>query len=200
MTNFDLIPDIDNLETLFIMESPHIKELETGIPCSGTTGIRMSVAIFDNSNVAFGKILSTKQDYTLKYGIMNSFPFALGLTSQLPIEQQPFTKIKNINYTTRNEFYKQHLNLLRKIGNVEEHTQFKARLINYINNAPNLKHLVFCGYISQAMYLYSFNQAVLPYNKLTLLKTKREKETYIIFVNHPSEKNEVWDFKLSNLS
>lgn len=199
MTNFDLISDINKLETLFIMESPYIEELASGIPCSGKTGKRMSVEIFGDGYDAFGKVLNTKQDFTLKYGIMNSFPFALGLAQQLPKEQQIFTKIKDIKYTTRYEFYNQHLNVLASIDNVEEHTQFKTRLLQYINNAPNLKHLIFCGYIAQAMYLHAFKQAALPYNKLTLLKTKREKPTYILFVNHPSEKNDKWDFKISSI-
>ena len=199
MTNFDLIPDIDKLETLFIMESPYIEELKTGIPCSGGTGKRMSAQIFGNNDEAFGKLLSSKQDFTLKYGIMNSFPFALGLAQSLPKEQQIFTKIKDIKYTTRTEFYNQHLSVLSNMGNVEEHTQFKGRLIQYINNAPNLKHLIFCGYIAQAMYLYAFKQAILPYNKLTLLKTKRTKDTFILFVNHPSEKNPVWDFNVGSI-
>lgn len=199
MKTFDLIPDGNQLETLFIMESPYIEELATGIPCSGKTGKRMTSEIFPKHDEAFGNLLATEQDFTLKYGIMNSFPFALGLAYQLPPEQQLFTQIKNIKYTNRPTFYNDHLQLLHSFKNLEEQTHFKARLIEYIKNAPNIKNLVFCGYIAQAMYLHTFNKSPLQYNKPNLLQTASKKEIYGLFVNHPSEKNDVWDFKIGSI-
>lgn len=199
MSNFDLIPNIDTLETLFIMESPYLEEIATGIPCSGGTGRRMAAEIFGNNNDAFGKLLHDKKEEALKYGIINSFPFALGLREQLPKDLQIYTQIKNLKWNNRQDFYNQHLNLLSTLPDLEKHTEFKSRLTNYISQAPNIKHLVFCGYIAQSMYLHSFKQGILPYNKLTPLNTKSGKTIHALFVNHPSEKNAVWDFKLSSL-
>lgn len=198
MTNFDLIPDIQKLETLFIMESPYLEEIAAGIPCSGGTGLRMAKEIF-GSGEAFGTLLTKKEDYVLKYGIMNSFPFALGLRDNLPKDLKVYTQIKKLKWNNRLDFYNQHINLLNNWQDLEKHTEFKTRLTYYITQAPNIMHLVFCGYIAQSMYLHSFKQGILPYNKLTLLNTKSGKIIYALFVNHPSEKNAVWDFKLSSL-
>lgn len=195
MKAFDLIPDLQKTETLFIMESPYLEELATGIPCSGGTGKRMAGTLFNNSEVALGKLLYDKQENALKYGIMNSFPFALGLRERLPRELQVYTQIKNLKWTNRLDFYQQHLNLLETWPELEKHTEFKTRLSQYITQAPNLKNIVFCGYIAQSMYLHAFGQSILPYNRLCPISIESGKTINALFVNHPSEKNAVWDFK-----
>lgn len=196
MKAFDLIPDLQKTETLFIMESPYLEELATGIPCSGGTGKRMAGTLFNNSDVALGKLLYDKQENALKYGIMNSFPFALGLRERLPRELQVYTQIKNLKWTNRLDFYQQHLNLLETWPELEKHTEFKTRLSQYINQAPNLKNIVFCGYIAQSMYLHAFGQNILPYNRLCPISIESGKTINALFVNHPSERNAVWDFKM----
>ncbi len=198
MKNFDLIPGIQKLETLFIMESPYLEEIAAGVPCSGGTGRRMATEIFGSSE-AFGTLLAQKEDYVLKYGIMNSFPFALGLRNSLTKDLQVYTQIKNLKWNNRQDFYSQHINLLSTWYDLEKHTEFKNRLTHYINQASDIKHLVLCGYIAQSMYLHSFKQNVLPHNKSTPLNTKSGKTIHALFVNHPSKKNAVWDFRLSSL-
>lgn len=194
-TSFDLIPQLSKLETLFVMESPYLEELASGIPCSGGTGKRMAATLFNDDTVALGKLLKEEHTEALKYGIMNSFPFALGLRDNLPKELQLYTQIKYLKWTNRTDFYGQHLHVLGNWPELEKHTEFKERLTQNIKQAPNLKHIIFCGYIAQSMYLHFFKQPILPYNKLYPIKTESGKDIYALFVNHPSERNAVWDFK-----
>lgn len=204
MNQFDLIQNIESIEFLFVMESPYINELASNIPCNGSTGLRMSNEIFQNNEIPFGQYLYTKQKGFEKYGIMNSFNFPLEIHSEQTEAQKQFAKLKDVQWisgvSTRNSHYNGFLKILNSIDNVEEISNFKARLINYVNQAPKLKYIVFCGYISQSMYMSSFSKPIQPYNKPVLMPTKSKRELYLLFVNHPSEKNKQWDFKLSSIT
>lgn len=194
-SSFDLTRNLPEIKTLFVMESPYLEELASGIPCSGGTGKRMAATLFNNDSTALGKLIHEENADALQYGIMNSFPFALGLRKSLPKELQLYTHIKTLKWTNRTDFYQQHLSALDNWPELEKHTEFKKRLNQYINQAPNLKHIVFCGYIAQSMYLHFYKQPILPYNKLYPIKTESGRDIYALFVNHPSERNAVWDLK-----
>jgi hypothetical protein len=204
MNKYDLIPKIEELEFLFVLESPYANEVASDIPCVGSTGLRMSQGIFNTNEIAFGHYLKTGQKGFEKYGIMNSFSFPLELHSAQTEEQKQFSKLKDVQWiagvSNRSSHYNGFLTILNSIENVEGISNFKIRFTNYVNQAPNLKYIVFCGYIAQSMYLFSFKQAIQPYNKPILMKTKSQRELYLMFVNHPSERNGQWDFKLSSIT
>lgn len=186
------------------MESPYASEIVSGVPCAGSTGLRISREIFNTNEIAFGQYLIAKQKGFEKYGIMNSFSFPLEIHSGQTVEQKQFSKLKNVEWvagvSNRSSHYNGFLTILNSIENVEEISNFKTRLTNYVNQAPNLKYIVFCGYIAQSMYLFSFKQSIQLYNKPILMKTKSQRELYLMFVNHPSERNGQWDFKLSSIA
>lgn len=50
----------DNVDVLFIMESPFVEELQFGIPCMGDTGSTMSKALKLGKD-PLGKLLSEKK-------------------------------------------------------------------------------------------------------------------------------------------
>ena len=62
MTNFDLIPCPDELEYLFVLESPHKDELAAGIPCAGHSGRNMSENILGEKDVPFGTYLKNEEE------------------------------------------------------------------------------------------------------------------------------------------
>lgn len=196
MANFDLIIDSDNLETLFIMESPHTEELEACIPCIGSTGRRMALHLINDDSLPFGILLKNRDYRVIKYGIMNTFNFPLGKKTDLNSSQKHVADLKNIKWikgkTDRESHYEKHLKLIRDITDIEQLSDFKTRLINYVSQSPKLRNIVICGYIAQSMYLYSFNQKIPRYNVPMSIKTKRKIK--LLFINHPSEKNEIWDF------
>lgn len=203
MKSFDLIPDINRIKTLFIMESPYHKELKAEVPCAGETGKRMSRAILNEDSISLGDLLKEKNAKVLEFGIMNSFPFPLEITDNLNPKQLEYTELKKLNWTKgetkRDEFYQDHFKLLGKVEILEKQIGFKERLSEYVQQCPNLKNLVFCGYISQSVYLWLFNQSAIRYNQLTTKNTKSGREMNLLFVNHPSEKNKEWHFKIETI-
>ncbi|MBP5983919.1 MAG: hypothetical protein KA734_09360 [Fluviicola sp.] len=203
MKSFDLIPDESKIETLFIMESPYHEELDSGTPCVGETGKRMSKTILNEDFLSFGDLLKENNSKVLEFGIMNSFPFPLEIIDNLNDNQLLYKELKKLTWikgtTNRDEFYKEHFNLLGDVEILEQQTGFKQRITQYFQQCPNLKNLVFCGFISQSVYLRLFNQSVISYNKLISKKTQTGKEINLLFVNHPSKRNLVWDFKIEIL-
>lgn len=204
MDKYDLIPSIDEMEFLFVLESPHTNEINANTPCIGDTGLRMTSEIFPESEKPFGELLKSNYIGSSKFGIMNSFNFPLGISNELNSEQLHFSKLKDVKWikgvSVRQEHYTELLTILSENENSESLSNYKDRLIKYVNLAPKLKYIIFCGFISQAMYLRTFNQKTPAYNRAVPMKTSSKRNISLIFVNHPSEKNEKWDFKKSSIN
>jgi hypothetical protein len=152
-----------------------------------------------------GLLLKNADSRVVRYGIMNTFRFPLGIKDDLNLSQKRVAELKDIPWiagkTSRQSHYAKYLELIRSVERMEQLAGFKTRLIDYVSKSPNLKNIVICGYIAQSMYLYSFNQEIPAYNVLISLNTTSKRNLKLLFVNHPSEKNKVWDFdrmKLDN--
>lgn len=204
MDKFDLIPNIDEMEFLFVLESPHTNEINANTPCIGKTGLRMTSEIFPESEKPFGELLKSNYIDSSKFGIMNSFNFPLGISNELNSEQLRFSKLKDVEWikgvTVRQEHYAKLLAILSECRNSESLFQYKDRLTKYVTQTPKLKYIIFCGFISQSMYLQAFNQKIPSYNRAEPMNASIERNISLIFVNHPSEKNEKWDFKKSSIN
>lgn len=201
MKQFDLIPNKEKLETLFVMESPYKNEVFNNIPCTGESGKVMAEKIFGDSNYSIGEILMNNiHPDSGKYGIMNAFPFPLEIVENLNEEQKKYTHLKSISWSkdiSRKEFYDRHFEIIKETKNLEYYTSFKSRLRSYLTECPNLKNLVFNGYISQSVYLVFKNltNEAFPYNK-KISQVICNFKVSVLFVNHPSKKNEKWDFNI----
>lgn len=199
MSVFDLIPFPDKIKTLFVLESPHFTELDLGFPCAGTTGINMSKAIVPSENHAFGELLFTKANIISEYGVINSCTFPLGVPERLTLEQLEISKIKLVQKSdsqSRDMYYNSLCTFLSNISDLDGKIKYSQRLKSVFLECPLIENLVFCGFISQAIFLTIFKVKNRPqFNKLTQMKTKSNRKINILFVNHPSSKNESWTFK-----
>lgn len=201
MEKFDLIIDYDQLELLFVMESPHEKEMETGVPCMKTTGERMAATLVGDKRIPFGQLLRNNDNRVLQYGIMNSFPFPLGMKQLLTPEQLPFARLKDeipkwdSQTMTRDFYYEKHLDILHSINNTDSLCQFKERLNRYISKSPNLTTIVFCGYIAQSMFIEYYHPDPIPYNRYVSRTVYEQRSLRILFVNHPGNPDEKWHYK-----
>lgn len=200
MTHFDLF-HYNSLETLFIMESPHIDELKNMIPCSGESGIRMAEKLYGNETRSLGEII--QNNIGCPYGIINTFQFPLGIKKGLSNEMIMYSKLKELRWSptkTRITFYQEHFELLKNRDLLEQNTKLILRLSEIIEKAKKIKSIVICGYIAQSVFCLLFNKEILPYNKTIALKTKSGKKVNFLFTNHPSTKNNQWDFNMNLLA
>lgn len=202
MNSFDLIPDIEKLETLFILESPYRNEVVNSIPCSGVTGIRMAQVILSISeSKSFGELLNENNESIKMFGVMNTFPFPLEMPERLTTNQRYYTCLKNLKWNNgRHDFYNQHLSVLENCSELENISGFKSRLFDYIVNSEKLKNVVICGYIAQSVFLKLIKSKIPDYNKPFILNGRTGRKLSVIFTNHPSDRNNKWDFKMSDLT
>jgi uracil-DNA glycosylase len=196
MNNFDLVPFPEELKTLFILESPHTKEINYGYPAAGNSGEKMSRVILDD-NTAFGKLLFDKNRKVCQYGIFNSCQFPLGLPELLDRDQKVIAKIKSFDSQRvfcREQKYDNLRNFLNSIEDLDSKISYTNRLKAIIQNSPNLETLVVCGFIAQAIFIKLCKIEEIPtYNKVHKIRTKN-----VLFVNHPRNGN--WDYSKSKLT
>lgn len=199
---YDLIPFPEDITTLFILESPHSQELEHGYPCSGETGLNMSKKIIPTESIAFGQLLFQKSVAIKEYGVFNTCSFPLGLTNKLTQEQKSIASIKEIKLDTRdrNSCYNSLISFLNTLPELDSKIRYSERLKAILAASSSIENLVVCGFIAQAFFLKIFNLAYPKYNVLTPVNTKSGRSIKILFVNHPSGKNEEWHFNLEKLS
>lgn len=190
---YDLIPFPDKIRTLFILESPHKEEIEFEYPAAGQTGKNMSRVILNNDKIAFGKLLFDKDALVSEYGIFNSCQFPLGIPEKLNESELEIAGLKCVHQTkNRHDNYRRLKLYLASIENLDQIITYKERLNHIIQSSPSIETLVFCGFISQAIFLQLYPMVEPPpYNKPTTLKTKK-----ILFVNHPSEIDSEWVYRI----
>jgi hypothetical protein len=189
---YDIVPFPDKIRTLFILESPHTDEIELGYPAAGETGKNMSRVILGNDSIALGKLLFDKDDLVSEYGIFNSCQFPLGIPEKLEGAELEVSGLKCVSQSkNRTDNYKRLKQLLATIENLDNKIRYKERFKQLINNSESIETLVFCGFISQAIFLEIYPNVKIPdYNKPTTLNSKK-----IHFVNHPSEIDSKWVYK-----
>ena len=85
------VPDIRGATThwTFVLESPHIAEIELGYPAAGSSGEIMSEVLLGNEQ-AIGKLLQKKNPIVSDYSVMNasSIPLQIGCYKQANLQRE----------------------------------------------------------------------------------------------------------------
>jgi len=177
----------EDVETLFILESPHTDEVKYQYPAAGKSGREMSNILFNRGDIPFGFIIKYMEymreemniNLTKNIGIMNvsQLPLQLSIYEDEDIElledlsllnfiKKAITKDKSSIYTKHgNDF----TNKLKKIS----YDDFEKRL-KKLNNEYNINLIIPCGNFAQSFLGKFFEQ-----NKIDNLNT-------IWGVPHPS--------------
>lgn len=138
----------NEVETLFILESPYKEELLWEYPCMGQTGKKMSEVLIQHSDIAIGDLIQHNNPQTRKYALFETFKFPLdeSLTHGLDADElfwkgikkkKDKKQIKNFFERNRQFFsysYKYNLECAIKIF------------------SKNLKEIVVCGDIAQVIF------------------------------------------------
>lgn len=193
MDRFDLIPFPIELETLFILESPHKDELKNGYPAAGKSGKNMARVIFkDSDDKSFGEFLFEKNAKVKKYGVFNSCQFPLGIPEKLNAEELRLSALKSVNWNGDKDMHMNELlNILNSINELENILRYKSRFNQILDSSPNLKNIVVCGFIAQAIFKKCFSCETFNFrfNQWTDFNTNG-RMLKVKFVNHP--KNTPW--------
>ncbi len=200
-SSYDLVPDFTSLETLFILESPYKDEIANGIPCCGKTGRRMAWKILKKGDLEFGKLLNDNDSRVKKYGVMNTFPFPLDLPNDLTKEQKKYTILTNelLEGRDRDYYFDSYSKRIQEFDDLEEVIQYRERINEYIDSSPSLKNIVLCGFIAESVFVTLFGIDKPKFRTKTPWTSENGSEVNLLFVNHPSPKNDYWLFSLDLL-
>lgn len=164
-------------KVIFIMESPHVVELKTGIPLSGKSGAIFSKELLNDSKICAGeKIIKEK----IEYSIINTFQNALKLSD----------KLKDLNSKIEGDLTITEIKNIYLKSNIANSLicNYKIRIINAINNADDNVKIVVCGKNAQAYFEFAFDNMYIDFG--TISKRKIDGKKYnILYVSHPSPMN-----------
>lgn len=177
----------ENCERLFILESPHTKEIQLKIPASGSSGLVMAKELF-NSSTPLG--IAIKNGKINGIGIMNAVQFPLDekVYQTVPDEINSYMSIKKLKYFG-NQYKEDIKDKVIEIDTFKTVENFSERLERVITDKKCVE-IVVCGFISQA-YME------LAYPELCNIKFKTWTKLDICgnsvnvrYTHHPSPKRE----------
>jgi len=165
----------NDVETLFILESPYKEELYWDFPCMGGTGKKMAEVLIQNSSIAMGDLIQHNNPQTRKYALFETFKFPLdkSLTHGLDADELLWKEIKKKKDKKQIKTF------------FEQNRQFFSYSYKYNLEcaikifSKNLKEIVVCGDIAQGIFEIVFED-----------KFKRHqtpKSVNVIFVEHPAK-------------
>lgn len=176
----------NDVETLFILESPHKEELYWGFPCMGDTGKKMSEILVNDKNIAIGDLIQHNNPQTRKYALFETFKFPLdkSLTHGLDADELFWKKLKNKGDKDQIKMF------------FEQNRQFFSYSYKYNLECAlkifqrKLKEIVVCGDIAQSIFEVVFEDK--------LKQEKTPKSVNVIFVEHPAKNlrnSRPWTYK-----
>lgn len=210
----------NDVEVLFIMESPYIEELNNNSPCMGRSGVVISETLGLGED-AFGKLLL--DGMAKRYAVFNTFNFALDTrvcaSSSLEkvrdfweMNEIPWCGLKmqdilignklnckrcnGLGYN-RNAHYKKLWDYIAKIDE-RIRNNFFGIYISLLDPVikkekfNNLKEIVVCGYIAQSIFMEAFGKDNRPFAQRFKVDGF---QIPVIFVEHPSHApNGEWSY------
>lgn len=189
----------NQVETLFVMESPHTEELQddAGFPCVGNTGRNMTAKICPGEIQSFGILIKDgNNELARKYALFETFKFPLGLDLFEGLNEHElfWKKIKIIDsrhYENRFDHYDSLCNFFHQ--NIAIFPETYQRRFEYaVQIFNNLKEIVVCGFIAQAIFRETFHILDPGYCIRTpILFLNKNLDLY--FVRHPAHTT-VWPY------
>lgn len=215
----------NDVEVLFIMESPFAEELNEGFPCMGNSGIEMSKAL-ELGDEALGRLLLNGREK--RFAIFETFNFALdtrACASVAPEDIHNFWDVCDLPWCglkiqDKSIGNKLEIKKLKRGGSYDRKAHYEslwdyifcidanvrnaffekyANILNPIikkEKFPNLKEIVVCGFIAQSVFMVAFEKNVFPYNKPFFIKKCL---IPVRFLNHPScslQNHQEWSYSL----
>ena len=162
----------NDVEILFILESPYKEELYWGFPCMGDTGKKMSEVLVNDKNIAIGDLIQHNNPQTRKYALFETFKFPLdkSLTHGLDADELFWKEIKNKKQIKK--FFDQN----RPFFSYSYKYNLECALKIF---QRNLKEIVVCGDIAQSIFEVVFEDK--------LKQEKTPKSVNVVFVEHPAK-------------
>lgn len=146
----DVIPvNKSNIKYIFILESPHIKEVATGVPLSGATGknILRKLGCENNGSDTFGQFASKRQDTVIAN-------ISLEPLQALKADKRPMDMLAALQFIRSN--YKYILRHRNDTINQKEQALIdclKTRLDNIVDSICNNDYkIIVCGRLAEAFF------------------------------------------------
>lgn len=169
----------NEVETLFILESPYKEELLWEYPCMGKTGAKMSEILIHNSSVALGILIQHNSSLTRKYALFETFKFPLdkSLKHGLDAEELFWQKIKMKSKRLQiEEFFRQNRSYFD--SSYRCNLECGIRLFQ-----RTLKTIVVCGNIAQVIFEEIFKEKFVQLGR----SIKRGVKTFdVVYAEHPA--------------
>ncbi|OWV25348.1 hypothetical protein B7988_10855 [Fibrobacter sp. UWB1] len=183
----------NQVETLFVMESPHADELQDNVsfPCVGKTGQNMTAKLCPEETQSLGLLIKAgDNEFVKKYALFETFKFPLGLdiTDGLSDNELLWKEMKKLDrlhctdnrfnhYASLSEFFRQNITVFPNT--------YQSCFERAIQTFINLKEIVVCGFIAQAILMEVFGIPVPEYNirRTTLFFNKN---LDLCFICHPA--------------
>jgi len=177
----------ENCERLFILESPHTKEIQLKIPASGSSGLVMAKELF-NSSIPLG--IAIKNSEINGVGIMNAVQFPLDerayqATPDILMEYMNIKKLQYSGSAFKNDIKKK----LSEIDKLNTIANFHERLESVVKEKES-KEIIVCGFISQTYIELAYPALINVRFKTWTELNIGGRNVNIRYTHHPSPKRE----------
>lgn len=185
----------NDVETLFVLESPYKDELYWEFPCMGVTGKKMSDVLMQKSDIALGDLIRENCSLTRKYALFETFKFPLdkSLTHGLDTDELFWKKIKEIKNRVQIEnFFSQNISYFA--GSYKKNFEYGISLFQ-----NNLKTIVVCGDIAQVIFEEIFKEKLVSIGQFV---GEEVRTLDVVFTEHPAKaayENRCWNYQPATL-
>lgn len=170
----------NDVETLFILESPYEEELYWEHPCMGQTGKKMSEVLIQQSDIAIGDLIQHNNSQTKKYALFETFKFPLdkSLTHGMDADELFWKEIKKKKDKKQiKTFFEQ--NRLFFSYSYKYNLECAIKIFS-----KNLKKIVVCGDIAQVIFEEIFKEKFVQLGR----SIKRGVKTFdVVYAEHPAK-------------
>lgn len=190
----------NQVETLFVMESPDTKELQDniGFPCVGNTGRNMTAKLCPGETQSLGILIKNgNNEFARRCALFETFkfPLGLGITEGLNDNELLWKKMKKLDGLHRDDdrfnHYASLSDFFRKNIAAFPNT-YQSCFVRATQIFNNLKEITVCGFIAQTIFMENFQISDPGYRiRMPILFFNQKLDLY--FVRHPAHTT-VWPY------